>query len=120
VMTGLSAFGDGNNAMGVGFRDGKLILWRRDKGQHKELATAESPKGEHLHLRLTANDGHRFRFAASADGKDWVALGDDLQGKHLPPWDRSIRVALTVGGAEKASGHFTTLRIQPTSNTVKN
>ena len=119
-MAGLAAFGDGANAMGMGLKDGKLVLWRRDKGQHKELASVDSPKGQKIHLRLTANDGHQFRFAASGDGKDWMPLGDDLQGKHLPPWDRSIRVALTVGGAENASGYFTTLRIQPTSNTVKN
>jgi xylan 1,4-beta-xylosidase len=120
VMAGLAAFGDGANAMGVGLKGQKLVLWRRDKGQHKELAEIESPKSEKVHLRLTANDGHRFQFAASGDGKNWTALGDDLQGKHLPPWDRSIRVALTVGGAEGASGYFTTLRIQPSSNNVKN
>lgn len=120
VMAGLSAFGDGANAMGLGVKDGKLVLWRRDKGKHQELATADSPKGEQVYLRLTANDGHNFRFAASPDGQSWTTLGENLQGKHLPPWDRSIRVALTVGGAENASGHFTTLRIVPTSNTVKN
>jgi hypothetical protein len=113
VMASLAAFGDSANAMGAGYKDQKVVLWRRDKGQHKQLAEIDSPKGEKIHLRLSAREGHSFHFSVSADGSTWVPIGEDLQGKHLPPWDRSIRVALTVGGAENASASFGSIRITP-------
>jgi beta-xylosidase len=113
VLASLAAFGDGANAMGAGYKDNKLVLWRRDKGQQKQLAEIASPKSEKIHLRLSARQGHNFQFSASSDGKTWIPIGDDLQGKHLPPWDRSIRVALTAGGAENGSAHFASIRIRP-------
>ncbi|HUR47356.1 MAG TPA: family 43 glycosylhydrolase, partial [Candidatus Saccharimonadales bacterium] len=113
ILAGLSAFGDSANAMGAGYKDNKLVLWRRDKGQHKQLAELEAPKGDKIHLRLSTRQGHSFQFAASADGQTWIPIGDDLQGKHLPPWDRSIRVALTVGGSENGSARFESVKIVP-------
>jgi hypothetical protein len=62
---------------------------------------------------VTANAGFQFHFAASADGEKWLSVGDDQTGKSLPPWDRSIRLALTVGGAEDAEGEFDSFRIAP-------
>jgi hypothetical protein len=58
--------------------------------------------------------GHQFKFSASGDGKQWIPIGDDVEGKHLPPWDRNVRVALTVGGAPDAAATFDSFRISPT------
>jgi beta-xylosidase len=115
VSAGLSAFGDSANAIGVALSDGTLTLWKRQKGKHETLATTEAPAGKQLQLRLTAREGHKFHFAASADGRDWneVGPGIDLEGKFLPPWDRGIRIALTVGGTVGASASFDSLRITP-------
>ncbi|HZQ45703.1 MAG TPA: xylosidase, partial [Verrucomicrobiae bacterium] len=73
----------------------------------------EVPKTSKLRLRLTATEGFRFHFLASSDGVKWLPIGDDLIGRNLPPWDRSIRVALTVGGAENAGARFDEFRITP-------
>ncbi len=113
VLAGLWAFGDAANAMGVTAGKDKLILWRRDKGRLLRLFVMDAPKAAKLQLRLVANDGFRFHFLASADGKQWIPVGDDLLGKNLPPWDRSIRVAFTVGGAENAEASFDEIRITP-------
>ncbi len=113
VSAGLSAFGDADNAVGLSVADGKLILWRRDHGKAARLADADAPPVQKLHLRVTANAGFQFHFAASADGEKWLSVGDDLIGKSLPPWDRSIRLALTVGGTEDAEGEFDSFRIAP-------
>jgi xylan 1,4-beta-xylosidase len=40
-------------------------------------------------------------------------VGGDQNGEFLPPWDRAVRVALTVGGAPGVSARFDSLRITP-------
>ena len=68
---------------------------------------------------LTASGGNRFQFAVSPDGRDWKAAGDTADGGYLPPWDRSVRVALTVGGVVGAEGRFNSFRITPVSEKEK-
>jgi xylan 1,4-beta-xylosidase len=115
VQAGLSAFGDSANALGLSVGEGKVTLWRRQKGKHENLATTEVPATKQIYLRLTARQGHKFHFAVSGEGRDWRNIGPDidLEGKYLPPWDRGIRVALLVGGIEGASASFDWLRIVP-------
>jgi beta-xylosidase len=110
---GLSAFGDVNNAVGVSFGQGKLTLWRRGHGTLARLAQVEAPKTKKLRLRLTTRGGFKFSFAASADGKEWMSIGDNLTGKNLPPWDRSVRVALTVEGDKDPRASFDFFRLTP-------
>jgi xylan 1,4-beta-xylosidase len=108
TFAGIAAFGDPANAMGLAVGSGgKLVLWLRQKGKHQVLAESSVPKKGDIHLQLTAKEGHRFQFFARGDEtQQWMPIGQDLQGKHLPPWDRNVRVALTVGGAEGATGRF--------------
>ena len=115
VAAGLSAYGESANALGLVVRDSKLILWRRQKNSHSTVATSEAPMAKVLHLRMTVRDGHKFHFSVSTDSRAWQAVGPDidLEGKFLPPWDRGVRVALTVGGAENASARFDSIRIIP-------
>ncbi len=114
ARAGLSAFGDSQNALGVVAGDGRLTVYRRQKGQQKEISSGPLPPGAVVHLQLVANGGHRFRFGVSPDGKAWTAIGGDvdLEGDYLPPWDRGIRVALTVGGAAGAHAQFDELRVE--------
>jgi xylan 1,4-beta-xylosidase len=109
---GLSAFGDHANALGVSLQDGQLVVWKRQRSKQEMLSTNAAPAGAALTLRMNATSGHRFSFSASANGKTWKSLGDnvDVEGNYLPPWDRGIRVALIVGG-ENASVEFRSLRI---------
>ena len=60
---------------------------------------------------MTTRDGRSFRFAISGDGKQWTPVGKGVDGDYLPPWDRSIRVALIANGGEARFGY---LRIEPT------
>ena len=112
-IAGISAYGDGDNALGFGFQRGKMVVWRREKNQHSTVSSSDAPPGKQLYLRLTARDGVFYSFAVSDDGKSFRDTGHELNGDYLPPWDRGIRVALTVGGAENASARFGSLRIEP-------
>jgi xylan 1,4-beta-xylosidase len=110
---GLSAYGDRENALGVTSDGTTITLWRRQRNKTETVATIPSPKTPRLHLQMAAKDGHRFQFAASADGQEWKSVGNDVnvEGQHLPPWDRGIRVALTSGGSEKATARFDFLKV---------
>jgi hypothetical protein len=105
--------------MGAVLQDGKIILWRRDKGETRELGQQPAPKTEKLFLRLTARHGYRFQLEASADGEKWISCGDAADAKNLPPWDRSVRVALTAGGVASAEGIFNSFSIKPLESSIK-
>jgi beta-xylosidase len=110
---GLCAFGDAENAMGAAFCDGQIITWRRDRGEAQQLAQQPAPAAPKLYMRLTARHGYHFQLAVSADGEKWIPCGDAADAKNLPPWDRSVRLALTVGGSAQAEGTFDSFSIRP-------
>ena len=62
---------------------------------------------------MTARDGAFYSFAVSRDGKTFTNVGAEQNGDYLPPWDRGIRVAMTVGGAENSAARFGFLQIEP-------
>jgi beta-xylosidase len=116
---GLSAYGDAANALGVSVdRGGGTTMWRREK-EALVTSTVSGPANKQrrplavIHLRMTAREGHLYRFSASADGRTWHDLGGEMEGAYLPPWDRGVRVALVAGGARGATARFDSLRIEP-------
>jgi xylan 1,4-beta-xylosidase len=109
---GLCALGDLENAMGAVFKDGSVITWRCDRGATRQLARQSAPDAKKIFLRLTAGQGYHFQLAVSADGDKWIPCGESADAKDLPPWDRSVRVALTVGGAAGAEGTFDSFSIR--------
>ena len=115
LQAGLSAFGDAQNALGIAVLDNQVTVFQRRKNKHETVATTPAPASASLHLRLQASEGHRFKFAYSVDGRSWQSAGSDmdLEGNYLPPWDRGLRVALTVGGRASASAQFDSFRVEP-------
>jgi len=75
--------------------------------------TINAPKSNQLYLKMTARNGHIFKFAVSKDNKTWQNIDAEVDGAFLPPWDRGVRVALFTGGAANASARFGFLRIEP-------
>jgi xylan 1,4-beta-xylosidase len=112
MTAGLSAYGDAENALGLAFNNGKVIVWRREKNQHSVVSSTDAPASANLRLRMTAREGHLYRFALSDDGRNWKEVGDELEGSYLPPWDRGVRVALTAGGAQRTAARFDRLDIR--------
>jgi beta-xylosidase len=108
VVAGIAAYGDAENALGAATDGrGNVVLWRREKNEQKVVSTiANAVRSPLVHLRMTADDGRRYRFAVSEDGNRWRNVGDEMNGEYLPPWDRGVRVALTAGGAADASAKF--------------
>jgi beta-xylosidase len=114
TLAGLAAYGDEENALGIAVGNGKVIVWRREKGNQRTLATRDAPRAPLIYLRMTATGGDRFRFGVSRGKRSWTEVGEQMNGDYLPPWDRAVRVALTTGGASGAAAKFEWLRITPT------
>jgi beta-xylosidase len=114
ALAGLASIGDQENALGIGVGgDGSVSVWKREKNKHEVVTTTTAPKSKSIWLRLTARNGHLFRFAFSGDGRTWIDLGPELNGDYMPPWDRGLRIALTAGGTADATAQFNSLRIAP-------
>ncbi|MGI8965993.1 MAG: family 43 glycosylhydrolase [Limisphaerales bacterium] len=115
AQAGLFAIGDKQNALGLTVGQGKASVLRRQKNKTEMVATIDLPKTEKIYLRVTAKNGHLFQFAIWADDRAWKNVGGDIdvEGNYLPPWDRGVRIALTVGGMENATAKFDWLRVVP-------
>jgi xylan 1,4-beta-xylosidase len=112
AVAGLSAYGDGENALGVSVGDGRVMLWRREKNEARNVVSIDAPRALLLYLRMIVSQGHLYRFAVSADGHNWTDVGAEIDGSYLPPWDRGVRVALVAGGARGMTARFDWFRIE--------
>ncbi len=112
---GLWAFGDPRNAMGVVVSRNTAQVLREVKGALRSLAPSQKLNGKTTYLRLEARHGSEYHFAVSDDGATWTVLGTESDTKDLPPWDRSVRVALTAGGAADAEARFGSFSITPSA-----
>lgn len=113
VIAGIAAIGDEGNLTGLAVSGGKLLLWRRDRGDQKILTQADAPPGAKLRLRFSAAEGRTYRFFARNEAQPWKEIGSAQSGDQLPPWDRSMRVGLTVGGIADAEARFEEFRMEP-------
>jgi xylan 1,4-beta-xylosidase len=109
ARAGLAAYSDERNALGIVVGEGKVMTWLREESELKTVTTKAAPASPTIYLRLTARDGYLFRFAISSNGRDWLDVGEELNGSHL----EGIRIALTAGGAKGAAARFDSFRIEP-------
>jgi beta-xylosidase len=106
AAAGLSAYGWRAAAVGVAVGAGKVFVWRREGQMQETLASASAPTSSPVFLRMTAERGEVYRFAFSANGRDWQTLGGAVDGGYI----EGAHVALTAGGA---AARFDWVRIEP-------
>jgi xylan 1,4-beta-xylosidase len=97
VYSGLSAFGDEKNAVGISVEKGNLVLWKVERNTKTIIKQSKAPAISKLYLKLMVNQGKLLSFAYSTNEKDWIAFGE-ADGTFLPPWDRGVRVAVVAEG----------------------
>lgn len=116
AMAGIAAYGDKENALGLSVKGNNLIVWKREKNNFKMISNNPRPKDYTvIYLKMTAKDGNKFKFEYSGNNKTWFKLNDTVDGTFLPPWDRGVRVALTVGGTVEPYASFGSFSLKPTS-----
>lgn len=109
ARAGLSAYSWREWSVGVAVGGGKVTVWRREGKDLRTPASAALPAGvEKIYLRMKAMGGERYRFAYSADGREWKDLGGEVDGSYI----EGARVALVAGGV--GASRFDWIRI--TSN----
>jgi xylan 1,4-beta-xylosidase len=118
VIAGLAALGDRANSTGVAIVDDQIIVWNRAANKQQTIIQSAAPKSRQIHFRLTAERGRQYQFDCSADGKNWTELSG-ASGTHLPPWDRAVRVGMTVGGTISAEARFDNFQLLPRSGLFK-
>jgi xylan 1,4-beta-xylosidase len=106
ARAGLSAYGWRDGAVGIAVGVGRVVVWRREARVETRVADAEAPAAAALYLRMTAEGGERYRFAFSADGRDWTEIGDTVDGAFI----EGAHVALTAAGG---AARFDWVRITP-------
>jgi beta-xylosidase len=96
ATAGIAAYGWRNNAVGVAVKDGGVIVWQRDGGPERLMRpTFPVPGVPAIYLRMTATGGEQFRFAFSANGRDWKNVGPMVNAASV----EGARVALVAGSA---------------------
>ncbi|GAB3926022.1 family 43 glycosylhydrolase [Mucilaginibacter myungsuensis] len=98
VSSGLSAFGDINNAIGLSVSNGELLLWKVRRNQRSVIDRVKAPAAKALQFKITVQQGKNLQYAYSVDGKSWKNIGETQDGAYLPPWDRGVRIALVAQG----------------------
>jgi xylan 1,4-beta-xylosidase len=113
ALAGLSAFSGSEDALGIVTGDGKILVYLREGKKHQVLNTmAAPPQASLIYLRMTVIAASRYRFAFSVDGREWRALGGEINGSYL----EGAHLALTVGGTAGASASFELMQITPSSS----
>lgn len=106
---GLAVYDNPKRALGVAVGDGKIYVWRYEDKARGIIATADAPNSPAVYLRVTVSDARLYRFAFSANGRDWKEVGGTIDGSFV----ESTNVALTSGGAAGARAKFDWVRVEP-------
>lgn len=112
---GLSVYSWRDRSIGIAVGGGKVMLWRREGKDTETLASLDAPRAGALYLRMTAKDGELYRFAYSADGRDWTELGGAVNASHI----EGAHIALTGSGMPNAVAQFDWIRITPMTTEKK-
>jgi beta-xylosidase len=107
---GIAIIGDDKNIIFASVKEGNILLKEVKNGNTTILKTlplssTASAKIFPLKLKLKAQQNHYFTFSyALGNGAFNDVNTDPVDGGFLPPWDRALRVGLTVlGGADQSS-----------------
>ncbi len=98
---GLSSYKHGNELIGVAAGRRRVVVWQRNKGKDRLLATARAPASPEVQLRMVAQ-GRRFTFEVSPDGASWKRVGRRFRS----PVTETARLVLTSGGQRRARVRF--------------
>ena len=119
VIAGLAALGDRANSTGVSIVDDQIIIWNRAANKQETLLRTNIPPSRRITLSIDAYNGRQYSFGYSFDGHVIKPLSSN-SGTHLPPWDRAVRVGLTVGGMQGAQARFDNFEFQPDDHLIYN
>ena len=115
---GIAIIGDDKHIIFASVKDGKVLLKQVRNGETKVLQTIALPASSNgaklpIKLKLQAQRNHDFTFYYSVGGKPYTAINaTPVDGSFLPPWDRALRVGVTVIGTRDQSATFSKFTVK--------
>lgn len=109
VLSGIGLYGSSDESAGISVLNGKVELWRVDKGQRAVIATAKTAAPAETTVFVTTRGGNQCQFGWS-DGNERQPLGPPVNIDHLPQWDRPACPGIQAYGNGKAVFRNVTLR----------
>ena len=100
-FAGIAVYSGRDNAVGISLGNGKIFVWRREKGKQIEAGNIELPKNmTTVQLRVKVKSGEIFEFSYSTDGVNRISVGDKINLGGL----EEARVALIYDGKQTNAG----------------
>jgi xylan 1,4-beta-xylosidase len=114
LLQSVCLYGDAQNQLGMGVRQGALELWQIKAGTRTVLRTQPLPAGTPaVTLQLQSQQGQFYTFGWRNPAGTFTPLMDTpLDGSFLPRWDRAPRVGIGLSGKDGASSRVRTLAVQ--------
>ncbi|GAB3257764.1 family 43 glycosylhydrolase [Larkinella harenae] len=114
VLQSITLYGDAQNALGLGVRNGSLELWQVKDGNRSVLKSQAIPTAaKPVTIQLKSRFGQFYQFFWSSDGgKPEPITTTPVDGAYLPRWDRAPRIGLTVSGSQSGHGSVRALSLQ--------
>jgi beta-xylosidase len=111
LLQSLCLYGDAQNQLGIGIRQGSLELWQIKAGKLNILKTQPVPETlPSLTLEVRSQRGQFYEFGwRTKEGKYSPVTDAPLDGSFLPRWDRAPRVGIGLRGKEQATSQVRTL-----------
>jgi beta-xylosidase len=117
IEAGLSAIGDVYNALGISVSNQEVFVWKVKDGKREKLVSKNITQTNGvIELKLLVNDGEKYSFSWREEGSDWKPMdvkNNFVNGYYLPPWDRAVRIGLTVKGKDNKTAKFNAFHINP-------
>ncbi|MFP5081783.1 family 43 glycosylhydrolase [Pedobacter sp. JCM 36344] len=115
---GIAIIGDDRQIIFASVNDGKVLLKQVKNGEISILKTISLPSikatGKFpVKLKLHAQQNHLFTFYYAIGNESFVKINaEPVDGSFLPPWDRALRVGLTVLGTPDHSATFSSFSLK--------
>jgi xylan 1,4-beta-xylosidase len=115
---GIAIIGDDKHIIFASVSNGEIKLKQVRNGETTVIKTIAVPseangKTSPMRLRLEAKQNHLFTFSYAVGKKPFTVINTEpVDGSFLPPWDRALRVGVTVLGTPNQSATFSNFSLK--------
>lgn len=119
-LHGLALYVTKENSVGVGVKNGSIILWNKKAGEMEVLNEVSLEMKEELSLKAEVKDAHLLQIYYSLDEQNWTAIPNSKEGTeqvnadNLKFWSWGIKAGLFVKSdksGEESFGEFSNFEI---------
>jgi xylan 1,4-beta-xylosidase len=114
LVQNIVVYGDGDNALGFGAREGMVELWQVKDGERKVISRQDIPdQYKVLELKLNCRYGRFYEFSWDVKGqKIDTPNKEKIEAPWVPRWDRAPRVGINVSGKKEGKGDIRAIQMK--------